>query len=95
MGLLLTTTLAAVGDPAASGDALSALTSYGPLGVFVIGILTKQIVPGWLYTRTENENDRLRTLIDDKVYPALESSTRATEKAAEVMHDIASRRQGR
>ena len=69
-------------------DPTGGLLSYGVLGILVTLLLTGIIVPGYLYKRTEAENDRLRKLIDDKVYPAIESSTRATEKAVEVMSDL-------
>lgn len=63
-------------------------TSYGVLGLTVVGFLTGKLVPGWLYKRSEDENKRLRDLIDNKVYPLIESNTRVTEKAVEVMRDI-------
>jgi hypothetical protein len=68
--------------------ALINYTSYGVLGLTVLGFLTGKLVPGWLYSRSEKENERLRLLIDGKIYPLVENSTRVTEKAIEVMADI-------
>lgn len=68
--------------------ALVQYTSYGVLGLTVLGFLTGKLVPGWLYKRSEAENERLRRLIDDKVYPLVENNTRVTERAIEVMRDM-------
>lgn len=69
------------GGSGAAVDPLGGLLSYGVLGVVVVCLITGLLVPGYLYKRTEGENDRLRRLIDDKVYPAVEASTNATREA--------------
>lgn len=74
--------------PATGGDPTGGLLSYGVLGIVVVLLLSGLLVPGWLYKRSEAENDRLRKLIDEKVYPAVEASTRTQEKANDVMSDI-------
>lgn len=71
-------------------DPTGGLLSYGVLGIVVVLLLSGLLVPGWLYKRSEAENDRLRKLIDEKVYPAVEASTRTQEKANEVMGEILS-----
>lgn len=81
MSLLLAAT-GAVPDPTGG------LLSYGVLGIVVVCLLTGLLVPGWLYKRSEAENDRLRKLIDDKVYPSVESSTRVQEQANDLMRDL-------
>lgn len=74
--------------PGAASDPTGGLLSYGVLGIVVVLLLSGLLVPGWLYKRSEAENDRLRKLIDEKVYPAVEASTRTQEKANDVMGDI-------
>ena len=71
-------------------DPTGGLLSYGVLGIVVVCLLSGLLVPGWLYKRSEAENDRLRKLIDEKVYPAVEASTRTQEQANSVMSDLLS-----
>lgn len=71
-------------------DPTGGLLSYGVLGILVVLLLTGTLVPGWLYKRSEAENDRLRKLIDEKVYPAVEASTRTQEQANAVMSELLS-----
>lgn len=74
--------------PDSTMDALSGYLSYGPLGLMVIGFLTGQLVPGRTYKRTEDENDRLRRLIEDKLLPLVEQNTAVTAEAIKVMGDL-------
>ncbi len=69
-------------------DPTGGLLSYGVLGLLVVAFLVGQIVPGYLYKRVEAENDRLRKLVDDKVYPTIESSTNVTREAQETMREV-------
>jgi hypothetical protein len=69
-------------------DPTGGLLSYGVLGILVVLLLTGQLVPGWLYKRSEAENDRLRKVIDDKVYPTIDASTEATRKAVQLADDL-------
>lgn len=69
-------------------DPTGGLLSYGVLGILVVLLLTGTLVPGWLYKRSEAENDRLRKLIDDKVYPLVEASTKTQEQANTVMQEL-------
>lgn len=71
-------------------DPTGGLLSYGVLGILVVLLLSGLLVPGWLYKRSEAENDRLRKLIDEKVYPAVEASTRTQEQANAVMAELLS-----
>lgn len=68
-------------------DPTGGLLSYGVLGIVVTALITGILVPGYLYKRTEGENDRLRKLIDDKVYPAIEASAQATRESAIAMRE--------
>lgn len=69
-------------------DPTGGLLSYGVLGIVVVCLITGLLVPGYLYKKTEAENDRLRKLIDEKVYPAVEGSTNASREATETMRDV-------
>lgn len=81
--------LAQAADPASG---VSGWVEYGVLGLLVAAFLTGVVVPGFLYKRVEAENDRLRSLIDDKVYPLVERSTAATEEAVRTMRELSARR---
>ncbi len=72
----------------APSDPTGGLLSYGVLGLLVVAFLVGQIVPGYLYKRVETENDRLRRIIDDKVYPTIEGSTSVTREAQETMREV-------
>ncbi len=69
-------------------DPTGGLLSYGVLGLLVVAFLVGQIVPGYLYKRVEAENDRLRQLVDDKVYPTIEASTNVTQEAQKTMREV-------
>ncbi len=74
--------------PATPIDPTGGLLSYGVLGILVALLLTGIIVPGYLYKRTESENDRLRRLIDDKVYPLVDKSVNAVEQCIDLLKDL-------
>lgn len=74
--------------PAAPSGPPLGWTEFGVLGLLVTAFLTGLVVPGYLYKRTEAENDRLRKLIDDKVYPLVETATRTQDNANQVMKDL-------
>lgn len=86
--LLAMALIAQNSTPSPSGvDPTGGLLSYGVLGIVVVALITGLLVPGYLYKKTDAENDRLRKLIDDKVYPAIEASTQATREAQETMRE--------
>lgn len=70
---------------------LPSWTNYGVLGLLVVGLLTKQLVMGWLYQDVKNErdllkveNNRLVQLVLDTqqaTIPALQASTVAVTDA--------------
>lgn len=66
-------------------DPTGGLLSYGVLGIVVVCLITGLLVPGYLYKRTEAENDRLRKLIEDKVIPLVERNSEVTGQAIEYM----------
>lgn len=43
----------------------------GVLGLVVVGFITGQIVPGWLFKNERAERERLSKVSEDKVLPAL------------------------
>jgi hypothetical protein len=71
-----------------TADPTGGFLSYGVLGIVVVALMTGLLVPGYLYKKTEAENDRLRKLIDEKVYPTIEASTQSTKDAAETMRTV-------
>ncbi len=73
----------------APADPISGFLALGLPGLVIVSLLTGLLVPGYLYKRAEAENDRLHTLVDEKVYPAIEAGTAATREAAEVMKELA------
>jgi hypothetical protein len=89
--------LAALGVPMgvfaqeASGADLPNWVQWGVLGLVILGFVTKQLVPGWLYgdIKVENkelkaENNRLVNLALDTqkaTLPAIEASTSAVSEA--------------
>jgi hypothetical protein len=93
MGLVALATFVAStatgGDGGGAGvDSISGYLSYGPLGLMVIGFLTGQLVPGRTHKRTEDENERLRHLIEDKLLPLVAQNTAVTEEAIRVLGDF-------
>lgn len=89
--------LTAVGVPVmviaqeAADAQLPAWAQWGVLGLIILGFVTKQLVPGWLYAdiKAENkelkaENTRLVALaldIQKATLPAIEASTSAVSEA--------------
>lgn len=78
---ILTDTAPGVSDP------LTGLLTYGPLGIMVVALATGIFVPGPTHNRVVKENERLRELIDNKVYPAIESSTAAVRESNETIKE--------
>lgn len=66
-------------------DPTTGWLAYGPLGLMVVGFATGVIVPGHVYKQVLKENERLHSLIDEKVYPTVEANARATEQAIEAL----------
>lgn len=69
-------------------DPTTGFLTYGPLGLMVAGFLTGVIVPGPTHKRVVEENQRLRELMDNKVYPTVESSTAATREANALIKEL-------
>lgn len=75
---------------AASGTGLdlgTGLLTYGPLGVMVVGFMFGYIIPGPTHKRVVDENDRLRTLIDDKVWPTINDATSALRESTDTVRE--------
>ena len=70
-----------------SVDPLGNLLSYGPLGVMVVLLVTGILVPKPTHDRVVKENERLRELIDNKVYPAIENSASAVRESSETLKE--------
>lgn len=72
MPLLYATALAVL---VAAGEVGGASTEdwiqRGVLGLVVLGFVSGQIVPGWLYRSEKAERDRLTKVSEEKVLPAL------------------------
>lgn len=70
---------------------------YGLLGLVLVGIVTKQIVPGWAYrdaearvAKLEEDREELVELIlaqQEKILPALVEGTHALREAGVAMAD--------
>ena len=76
---------------AATGSGLdlgTGLLTYGPLGIMVAGFMFGQIVPGPTHKRIVEENDRLRTLIDDKVWPTINEATTAMKDSTDTIREV-------
>lgn len=70
---------------AADGFPLDVFAQYGVLGALVLGFVTGWIAPGYQLKREQEENQRLRVLIEDRVIPAVEQSSSAMQKASEAL----------
>jgi hypothetical protein len=77
------------------GAGLSSYISYGPLGLMVLGFLTGQLVPGRTAKRIEDENDRLRAMVEDKLLPLVEKNTAVTTEAIRVLGELQEERRVR
>ncbi len=71
-----------------TSDPTGGLLSYGVLGIVVVAFITGLLVPGYLYRRLDAENERLRKLVEERVFPALEAGTAATREATEVLREV-------
>jgi hypothetical protein len=69
----------------AAGTDVTNPAIWGPGAALVAAFLGRIIVPGWLYSRSEKENDRLRIIIEDRVIPALERSNDVLSQALELL----------
>jgi uncharacterized membrane protein YGL010W len=92
--------LAAEASEASSptGIPIAALLQQGVLGIFVIGLITGWIVPGYQAKALAAENARLSALIEGRLFPMLEQHSGtmqraaiALEKSAEAMNRQAER----
>lgn len=74
---------------AAEAD-LPAWAQWGVLGLVILGFVTRQIVPGWLYTDVKAENQVLRQENKDLVQLVLEtqkSTIPALEEASKAVNE--------
>lgn len=69
-------------------DLGTGLLTYGPLGIMVAGFMFGQIVPGPTHKRIVDENDRLRSLIDDKVWPTINDATAAMKDSTDTIREV-------
>ncbi len=81
------TTAAAASTGAPVLDLGTGLLTYGPLGIMVAGFMFGQLIPGPTHKRVVAENDRLRTLIDEKVWPTINDATGAMRESTEVVKE--------
>lgn len=75
----------------AAGSDLPPWVQWGVLGLVIAGFVTRQLVPGWLYSDLKTENKDLRTenarlvqlALDTQkaTLPAIEASTSAVSEA--------------
>lgn len=80
--------VAAVAADTTTIDLGSGLLTYGPLGIMVAGFMFGQIIPGPTHKRIIEENDRLRTLIDDKVWPTINDATSAMKDSTDTIREV-------
>lgn len=73
---------------AAELDLGSGLLTYGPLGILVAGFMFGQVVPGPTHNRVVAENDRLRGLIDEKVWPTINDATSAMKESTDTIREV-------
>lgn len=84
---VLTSVLALAADAAPGLDIGTGLLVYGPLGIMVAGFMFGYIVPGPTHKRIVEENDRLRNLIDEKVWPTINDATAAMKDSTDVVRE--------
>lgn len=65
-----------------TSNPISALLTYGPLGLFILGVLTGQIVPGWVHKRLQQQHDALRESVDKQLAPTLDKAAQALVELA-------------
>lgn len=69
-------------------DLGTGLLVYGPLGIMVAGFMFGYIVPGPTHKRVVDENDRLRLLIDEKVWPTINDATAAMRDSTDTVREV-------
>lgn len=69
-------------------DLGTGLLTYGPLGIMVAGFMFGQIIPGPTHKRVVDENDRLRRLIDEKVWPTINDATSAMKDSTDTVREV-------
>lgn len=77
----------------AVGEVIPNWVEYGVLGLIILGLVSKQLIPGWLYNDVKSENRELkaenRKLVElvletqSKTLPALQEGTSAVRQALE------------
>lgn len=73
---------------AGSLDLGTGLLTYGPLGIMVAGFMFGYIIPGPTHKRVVEENDRLRALIDEKVWPTINDATAAMKESTDTVREV-------
>lgn len=78
----------AFADVTTNGIDVTQIFQYGVLGLILLLILLGKLVPGYMYERREeelkalqNKLDRLETIIEERVIPALVRSTDVLAKS--------------
>lgn len=75
---------------AAGADPISALPTYGILGMVCALLVTGQLIPKWAYDRVVAENDRLKAAAES-VVPTLAKTSDATAEMIALVHLLSSR----
>lgn len=101
-GAILTTLLTPLVVIADDPPVLPPWAQWGILGAVILGMITKQLVPGWLYQDKltelkllKDENARLVQLALDTqkaTLPAMQASTSAVDKAMEEIRALRAER---
>lgn len=67
---------------------LGPLLNYGVVGLFLVGMLLGQVIPGWLYRQMRAERDQaraetaeLRIRMDEKVVPMMQETGQVLREA--------------
>lgn len=87
--MVLALVLAQVDEP----SILAPLLNYGVVGLFLVGMLLGQVIPGWLYKQVRADlaeqraaNVALRAQMDDKVIPMLNDMGTVLRDALQVVN---------
>jgi len=85
-----TATLAIIGSRlwAAEGDPFTQLTTYGPLGLMVLGFLTGWIVPGPQAKQQTAEIARLQALFEHEVLPMAKTYAETIAEVTSVLERV-------
>lgn len=78
---------------AAGSDPISALPTYGILGLVCGLLVTGQLIPKWAYDRVVAENDRLKATAES-VVPTLAKTSEATAEMIALVHLLLSSQRG-